>query len=211
MPKIIRITCVGDSITQGLGASDINFSYPSQLQKLLGEKYKVLNFGLSGATVIKSCYMNYISKSICQKGLESKPDIVIILLGTNDLIFGEELKTEEGQKTFSNDYESLIKAYQKCGTNPTIMICSLLYRVLGEVDKLQNPIIKNLSKLHNLIYLDLFTYSNSWSENEYLDGLHPTDSGYNKLAKFFANAIKDILVVLRDISKKIKIIVLFQN
>ena len=90
MSKIIRITYIRYSITEGLGFSDINFFYPSQLNKLLGEKYKVLNVGLFGAIVIKSCYMNNISKSICQKGLESKPDIVIILLGTNDLIIGEE-------------------------------------------------------------------------------------------------------------------------
>ena len=96
---------------------------------------------------------------------------------------------EEGKQAFSLDYESLIKAYQKCGTNPTIMICSLLYRVSGEVDKIQNPIIKNVAKLHNLIFLDLYTYSKSWSLNEYYDSLHPNNSGNKKLANFFANAI----------------------
>lgn len=36
----IRVACVGDSITQGAGAGN-GMSYPSQLQTVLGEGYKV--------------------------------------------------------------------------------------------------------------------------------------------------------------------------
>lgn len=43
----VRIACIGDSITEGAGAEPGKF-YPSQLQELLGEKWKVQNFGVSG-------------------------------------------------------------------------------------------------------------------------------------------------------------------
>ena len=48
----IRVACVGDSITEGAGASGGN-SYPSQLGKMLGEKWTVGNFGVSGTTMLK--------------------------------------------------------------------------------------------------------------------------------------------------------------
>jgi len=48
----IKIACVGDSITQGAGAKS-GQSYPAQLQALLGDGYKVGNFGVSGRTLLK--------------------------------------------------------------------------------------------------------------------------------------------------------------
>ncbi|MFM9148318.1 MAG: sialate O-acetylesterase, partial [Verrucomicrobiota bacterium] len=40
----VKIACVGDSITPGVGAQR-GRSYPSQLQELLGDGYLVGNFG----------------------------------------------------------------------------------------------------------------------------------------------------------------------
>ena len=82
---VIRITCVGDSITDGIGASNGENAYPSQLQKLLGDSYLVLNKGVSGTTVTRSDERAYTKTSKYQESLESNPDIVIILLGTNDI------------------------------------------------------------------------------------------------------------------------------
>ena len=49
----VRVACVGDSITYGIGLADREReSYPAQLQKRLDEeftgKYEVRNFGNSG-------------------------------------------------------------------------------------------------------------------------------------------------------------------
>ncbi|MEE1127999.1 MAG: hypothetical protein UHZ05_07145, partial [Acutalibacteraceae bacterium] len=49
---LITIASVGDSITQGACATGREYSYPSELQRLLGtEKFNVVNFGRSGATL----------------------------------------------------------------------------------------------------------------------------------------------------------------
>ena len=46
----IKVACVGNSITYGTGLSDrATQSYPVKLQKLLGERYEVENFGKPGA------------------------------------------------------------------------------------------------------------------------------------------------------------------
>ena len=45
----IKVACIGDSITYGAAIEDrVNYSYPSQLQVLLGENYEVGNFGKNG-------------------------------------------------------------------------------------------------------------------------------------------------------------------
>ena len=47
----IRMACVGDSITAGVGAAR-GQSYPAQLGKMLGERWEVRNFGVSGSTLL---------------------------------------------------------------------------------------------------------------------------------------------------------------
>ncbi|MBW7893205.1 MAG: G-D-S-L family lipolytic protein, partial [Chitinophagaceae bacterium] len=79
----IRIACVGNSITQGVRLSHpTEESYPAQLQQLLGNGYEVLNFGVSGKTVIPA--NGYSATDAYQKALHSRPDVVTIKLGTND-------------------------------------------------------------------------------------------------------------------------------
>src|SRR4051812_40315304 len=50
----VRVACVGDSITFGSGIPDREHNaYPAQLANLLGDRYEVRNFGVSGATLLK--------------------------------------------------------------------------------------------------------------------------------------------------------------
>src|SRR5581483_2666385 len=81
--KVVRIACVGNSITYGarLPHPEKN-AYPAQLQQMLGEGYEVMNFGNSGKTVIKNCDRSYMATPTYQQALQSKPDIVFIKLGT---------------------------------------------------------------------------------------------------------------------------------
>lgn len=57
----VVVACVGDSITQGAGAAK-GKSYPSQLQEMLGDKWEVKNFGLSGRTLMDSGNMPYMKE-----------------------------------------------------------------------------------------------------------------------------------------------------
>ena len=50
----VRVACVGDSITFGAGVAQREVNcYPVVLNKLLGDKYQVKNFGVSGSTLLK--------------------------------------------------------------------------------------------------------------------------------------------------------------
>ena len=50
----VRVTFVGDSITEGIGTSNPGVrSYPAQVQALLGDGYVVSNYGVSGCTMLR--------------------------------------------------------------------------------------------------------------------------------------------------------------
>ena len=58
--EIIRVACVGNSVTYGLGISNREqYAYPVQLQQLLGDNYEVGNFGHSGATLLRIGHKPY--------------------------------------------------------------------------------------------------------------------------------------------------------
>ena len=50
----IRIACLGDSITAGARVDSATQSYPARLHELLGRNFEVRNFGIGGATLIRS-------------------------------------------------------------------------------------------------------------------------------------------------------------
>src|SRR6185295_16456188 len=56
----IRVACVGDSITFGAGVENRETNcYPVVLGKLLGPRFDVRKFGVSGATLLKSGDLSY--------------------------------------------------------------------------------------------------------------------------------------------------------
>src|SRR5271168_4090727 len=79
----IRVACVGDSITFGAGVTK-GWPYPAQLGRMLGSGYDVRNFGVSGATLLRAGDKPYDKQKAFPAALAFKPDIVILMLGTND-------------------------------------------------------------------------------------------------------------------------------
>lgn len=87
----IRVACVGDSITAGACAEQ-TLGYPAILQELLGSEFEVINFGNGGKTLLNKGLCgppptddcSYVSTSTYQQALQSNPDILTIMLGTND-------------------------------------------------------------------------------------------------------------------------------
>lgn len=81
----IRVACVGNSITYGTGIDDReHFSYPVQLQEMLGDKYLVGNFGKPGATLLRHGHRPYFEQEEFREAMRFKGDIVVIHLGIND-------------------------------------------------------------------------------------------------------------------------------
>ncbi len=118
-PSQTRIACVGDSITYGATIRDKSHdSYPAQLGTMLGRKYSVKNFGASGYTLQESCDRPYTSHKRYKKSLDFKPDVVLIMLGTNDTKPYNWISTE----AFQDDYRQLILSYQELPSRPDVIL-----------------------------------------------------------------------------------------
>ena len=80
----VLVGCVGDSITAGYKASSRQTTYPSVLQALLGDGYKVTNMGEGGATMRAGADSPYWLRRSYQTLTSNRWDILILMLGTND-------------------------------------------------------------------------------------------------------------------------------
>jgi lysophospholipase L1-like esterase/pimeloyl-ACP methyl ester carboxylesterase len=118
-PEKIRIACVGDSITFGAGIEERETkSYPAQLQEMLGEKYEVGNFGRSGATLLEKGANPYIKTSEYASSKAFLPDIVFIMLGTNDT----QKKSRSHLPDFEQDYARLIRSFRELASHPRVIL-----------------------------------------------------------------------------------------
>jgi len=113
----VRLACIGDSITQGSGTK--GNSYPKQLQEMLGERWKVGNFGVSGRTLLRKGDYPYWNENAYQDALAFKPHVVIIMLGTNDT----KPQNWKHEANFVTDYADLVKSFRVLESKPRVFIC----------------------------------------------------------------------------------------
>src|SRR6266478_2934092 len=81
----IKVACIGAGITEGATLENRKTqSYPAQLQTMLGEGYEVVNYGVSGCTMLRKGDKPYWNMPAYKEALAYKPNIVLIDLGGND-------------------------------------------------------------------------------------------------------------------------------
>lgn len=184
----IKIACIGDSITQGVGTHNPNEeSYPAQLQILLGKKWDIHNFGVGGRTVLrKADPFDYDS------AVQFTPDVVIIALGTNDSktqIWGTH------QSEFADDYVAMIKAFQALPTHPKVWACLPPPVFPGNwgitEDVIRNGVMPGIIKAAQITGIKLIDLhasllgNNSW----FPDTVHPNEAGAKRIAEIVATEI----------------------
>lgn len=190
-----RIACVGDSITYGAWSSDRTVrSYPALLQKRLGDTYSVGNFGYSGSSYVKTeiNYKPYTEGQAYSESLEFEPDIVVIILGTNDTH-----SWEESSASFGDAVRTLIRSYSSLESEPLIYLCSPLCRYDNSgknsiISEQIIPILSEIAEDEGCIFVNLYkkTLAKAFY---YADGLHPNDNGYEYLANLIYDAVSDKL------------------
>jgi acyl-CoA thioesterase I len=116
----VRVACVGDSITEGEGAAP-GRSYPSQLQKLLGNAYRVRNFGVGGRTLLRKGDYPYWNERAFKNAQSFAPDVVIIMLGTNDT----KPQNWKYRDEFLDNYRELVDTFRRLPADPRVFVCRL--------------------------------------------------------------------------------------
>jgi lysophospholipase L1-like esterase len=126
-PEPLRVACVGDSITEGNANADhARNAWPLILQRMLDQafprRYRVGNFGRSGATALAQGTRPYQDEGVYEQGLAFAPDVVIVNLGTND---ATPRNWPEHGDAFAADYAALVDAFAGLSPPPEILLSNL--------------------------------------------------------------------------------------
>ena len=186
----VRIACIGDSITFGLGIPATDATYPAQLQVLLGSGYVVKNFGHSGCTVTRDTFSQwprgYIRQAECTEALGFHPDIVICNLGINDVSgFADSQRPD-----LVRDYLEIIAAFRALPSRPRFILWHPLaplfaghpyygHPAIGEI----NALIATVATSAKTETLDMNSPLAGHPEWFSADCIHPNADGARRIAE----------------------------
>ncbi len=153
-PATTKVACVGDSITQFSG-------WCEDLGARLGSAYATKNFGVSGTTLLKAGDSSYWTSAQFAPSHEFAPDILIIMLGTNDS--KPQNWTPPNAARFLADYEELIGSYARLASRPRIWVVlpppagPNVHAISGEViEHEQLPRIRQVASAKDAGVIDVF-------------------------------------------------------
>ena len=192
---VLRVACVGNSVTYGYGLSDREHTaYPVVLQQLLGKGFDVRNFGHSGATLLRHGHRPYTQLPEFRQAMDFKADLVVIHLGLNDTDprnwpnYGDE---------FIGDYRALIDSFRVANPQAKIWIC-LMTPIFHRHSRFQSgtrdwheaiqKTIRQIAATADVGLIDLHTPLYSHPEL-FPDALHPNAEGAAILARTVCSAI----------------------
>ena len=189
-PEPVRVACVGDSITQGAGTHG-GMTYPNQLGTILGPKWVVKNFGVSGRTLLKKGDLPYWKEKAFTAAHDFKPNVVIIMLGTNDT----KEKNWGHHDEFQADYKELIESFKALDSKPRIFICRPCpvpapgrFGINEENLQVEMPIIDQLATDESVDIIDMHAALLDKPQMQ-PDHVHPNNDGAAVMAKTAAAAL----------------------
>ncbi|MFD2158001.1 GDSL-type esterase/lipase family protein [Rubritalea tangerina] len=196
-----KVVCVGDSNTQR--------GYPAMLEKQLGEGWETLNCGKGGATLLSGTRTPYFGTHQYQALLKSEPDVVVIMLGTND---ANPLwwKGKRATQFVGSSAEELISQYQKLigevrslATKPKVYVVTpppvFPDRAKGEKVTMRAarkelletevlPLIRKVAREEEVILIDVHGRMLG-QEQLSSDGVHFTKKGYELLTSIIKEGL----------------------
>ncbi len=194
--EVIKVACVGDSITAGGSASN----YPLYLQEMLGDGFEVKNFGKGGASVRHveetigdlnwgwgsvvdsdgdgKAYFYYDDVAYTSS-LNYDADYVFVMMGTNDV-------GSSDYGYYKTDfYEYLVKPYLDNGSEVIVLTSPHAYEYMMQDHNKINTTIRQmqieLAQEYGLNWIDINTFTSGRRES-FPDGLHGNSSGYMIIA-----------------------------
>jgi len=205
------ILCYGDSNTYGL-MPGLQGRYPREvrwtgiLQKLLGEDYYIIEEGLGGRTTVwdDPIEEHKNGKEYLIPCMESHQplDLVVIMLGTNDVKKRFSLSAFDIGAAMENLVKTILKSEAGIDENPpkVLLVAPVPIKSVGDKDldlMLEGGVEKSLmlpeyyqkiAKKYSLSYLDPTKMVEIGSR----DGIHFTVNGHKKMAELVANKIEEI-------------------
>lgn len=191
--RLIKVSCVGDSITAGYGLDEWEDSYPNQLYYLLGERYVVNpNLGKNGAAIWRHSLLPYKNTREYNEAIQWTTDILVVCLGANDTIYQTN---DSFCKEFKADYEELLSDLMKCNSDAKVYLC-MIPPMFGTSNApfaakvpLINAMIAEVAESCGASLIDINSVLASKPEL-FSDGLHPNETGARIIAETVCGTIK---------------------
>jgi len=189
----VRVVCVGNSITAGwMTLNPTTDAYPVQLGSMLGNKWIVYNSGVSGRTMLRHGDYPIWNESLFKTALTFKPDIVTILLGTND---SKSWNWDKYKGEFVNDYKAMIDTFRTLPSHPVVWLglpAPAFHDTLGIRDSIITtdiiPMIRQIASDKDCQILDFNTAMKSYAAF-FTDGIHPNTTGSEAMAEVVYKAL----------------------
>lgn len=213
LEKYHMINVLGDSITEGVGASEDSKTYPSVLSRLTGAK--VNNYGVSGSRITDAktniphpgAFVNRMYS------MNTQADLVVVFGGTNDFWFGDcpiGRPTDTGQDTFYGALNKMMSHLKNCYPDVNIVFITPYQQSKDATEtqpykrstygnfgtgtlKEYRIAMLDRCQYYGIPVLDLYadyelnTVDNVEALRKYgqflCDGCHLNDAGYNLLAR----------------------------
>ncbi len=164
---------LGDSLSQGVGASSVEHGWVPQTQRALadrGVRYRIVNLSFSGARVsdVRSRQIPALA------GLSVPPELVTVLIGGNDIV-RRDLRAQ-----LPENYRAMLSAL------PAGALVATVPRTRG-VQAEVGRIVRQAADAGTVVAvpLDLAVGARA------ADHFHPDDTGYAAIAAGFTTAILD--------------------
>lgn len=201
-----KIAFLGDSITQGTGASKRENCFVEVFSKITNSK--AINYGIGGTSIApQTAPLNgqVLDKNFMTRvpEMEADVDAVVVFGGTNDFGHGDapfgEISDVEPD-TYCGSCDVLMKELIKKYPSKPIVFITPLHR-LAEEEPINEiglkrktlaeyvDVIRKKAEKYSVPVLDLFAVSgmqpniNLQNELYFADGLHPNDLGHEKIAR----------------------------
>ena len=204
----IRVACVGDSITYGVAVSSPATTYPADLQAALGSGYNVQNFGYPGLALMNlpggnpSSHPPYSTSSQYSSMVAFNPNIIIVMLGTNDAAFPVDAAgwAADYLATFTSQYESFINTLRTLPGTPAVYIATTpevygtnQYSIDPTVaNSIIAPAIHTIASAAGAPLIDVHTATVSTGAYSG-DNVHPNDLGTSFIANTVYTALQPAL------------------
>ena len=193
-PQDFRIACVGDSITYGTFVEDRpQKCYPAVLKQLLGDGFSVGNFGVPGGTMSSRGDIPYIKYQAFPQLPKYLPQIVVLMLGTND----SKPQNWLGVDHFQSETRTLVDKILSLPSKPFLYLATpasafvlpkhhkLMYNMQPEPLEQSRNAIRELATELGLPLIDIGASTAGFAQGFDFDGIHTNCSG----AKWIAEAV----------------------
>lgn len=194
----IKIACIGDSITYGAGVphDHEHNTWEYFLGEKLGGEYQVLNYGISGRTLLDEGDFPYRKEKFYNISRQIKAEIYILMLGTND-----SKPYNWNTKRFQKQYREFVDSYLKLENKPKVYLMApphcfqdeetgiVGYDIIAETvqGEIHNFILE-YAKENDIPCIDLDEGTKEHPE-WFDDGVHPNAVGNRALADLIYSVI----------------------